>query len=400
MRWALVREPTGGLGAPISPVDLLVHPDDVESAEEALRSRAFVRIPRPEHETPKFIRYDENSRRWLRIRVVTTIGFGPRYPLPPEEESHVFERTQVVDGVRRLDPDTTFWLTLWDRLSLVGHIDERTRETLLRLYPEVDPRRTTARRFAEAFGDAAIPRKVAALLRSGNWAVLEDLGRLLHQREENLPAPVTTPLTLRDRLRRAIRNRRTASRRRGFTVAVIGPEGAGKSTLVTGIARTVPLPAWTIDMGIDEGTLGRIARLPVPGFRLVLLAFAIWRRYQEGRHMVAQGRLVIFDRYVYDAAAPTSEPLSGFAWRERQIAARLLPRPDFLYVLDAPGAVMAERGRGGTAGELEDRRWFFRQMRQRLPGMVLIDATRDRETVLADAVAPIWRAISSRWDAG
>src|SRR5947208_14851621 len=54
-------------------------------------------------------------------------------------------------------------------------------------------------------------------------------------------------------------------RRRGLSIALLGPDGAGKSTLAMGIQHSFVFPVRLVYMGLTGGLLRHIARLHVPG---------------------------------------------------------------------------------------------------------------------------------------
>ena len=88
-------------------------------------------------------------------------------------------------------------------------------------------------------------------------------------------------------------------------VLVIGSNGAGKSTLAAELRARLPLPSELVYMGLwklDEpgGAQGVGAALRRP--------LRMWRRYAGAQLLQLQGRVVVFDRYVYDAHLPPSPP--------------------------------------------------------------------------------------------
>jgi thymidylate kinase len=123
----------------------------------------------------------------------------------------------------------------------------------------------------------------------------------------------------------------------------------------------------------------------------------IWSRYFLARYHVARGRLVVFDRYVYDADVPTPYPL-GLAGRVgRWIDGRCCPAPDLVLLLDAPGEVMYRRKPSYTPEMLESWRQHFLRVRQRVSCAEVLDTTRGVDEVRNQATAHVWRQYTRRW---
>lgn len=165
------------------------------------------------------------------------------------------------------------------------------------------------------------------------------------------------------------------ARRRGRTLALIGPDGVGKSTLAEAVRARHATDAVCIYMGLYQRS-GR--RVPMSRSVVVLAArrFARWARGQLHR---SRGRLVIFDRYSADALLEPERPLGRYARARRWLLAHSCPRPDTLVLLDAPGALLAARLGHADAEAAERQRQRYLALRDRIPGLVVLDATRPVE---------------------
>ena len=155
-----------------------------------------------------------------------------------------------------------------------------------------------------------------------------------------------------------------------------------------GLRQSFVLPARQVYMGLTGGWLRHVDRLRVPGIVRVGRFLVIWGRYLRGQYHLHRGRLVVFDRYIYDAEVPTPYPLSRWGRLARWLDGRTCPGPDLVLILDAPGAVMHERKGEYTPEVLEDWRQKFLTVRDRHPNVVVLDTTRPVEDVRAEAVAP------------
>jgi thymidylate kinase len=181
----------------------------------------------------------------------------------------------------------------------------------------------------------------------------------------------------------------------GIRVVLLGPDGAGKSTLSRGLARNLPLPVHEIYMGVFRvNTWHRISRY-LPGAGLLTRLGSLMWRSTKAQWYVRRGHVVVFDRYTFDAGLrPGSR---GFRSRFSYfMIERSVEPPDLVIVLDAPGAVMFERKREHDVETLEQRRQWYADIAASLPNAVLLDSTQPPEAVLQQAVDAVWRTIRAR----
>jgi len=178
---------------------------------------------------------------------------------------------------------------------------------------------------------------------------------------------------------------------------VLGPDGAGKSTLCAALASSFVLPVRSMYMGLTGGALRYADRVRIPGVRLLLRLCVHWARYLTARFHQARGRLVVIDRYVYDAVAPHPQPLGLLRRASRWVDGRSCPPPDMTVVLDVPGAQMYARKGAYTPEMLEEWRQHFLTLGRRVPGLEVVDATRPAAVVQADVTERIWLRYAARW---
>ena len=188
-------------------------------------------------------------------------------------------------------------------------------------------------------------------------------------------------------------------RRRGLTVALLGQDGVGKSTLAAGVQAPLGLSVRKLYMGLGYAGLPRLARLPVPGSLAAVGLLTLWWRCLVAYHHRERGRLVLFDRYTYDALLPPGRRLTRPQRFARWVWAHACPAPDLVLLLDAPGEVVYER-RGESEPELlELARRDFLSLRGRVTQLQVIDAARSEEAVRADVIDRIQRRHAALLDA-
>jgi thymidylate kinase len=107
--------------------------------------------------------------------------------------------------------------------------------------------------------------------------------------------------------------------------------------------------------------------------------------------------MVVFDRYIYDAAVPPAHRLSPLGRVGRWLDGHSCPPPDLVLILDAPGEVMYRRKGAYDAHVLEQWRAGFRALERRLPHVAVLDTSKPSDEVCADATAHIWARYAARW---
>lgn len=213
-----------------------------------------------------------------------------------------------------------------------------------------------------------------------------------------------------------------------FSVALVGPDGSGKTTISRRLRETLPLPIKYVYMGVNPDSsnlmlpttwlLNKIKRglgaepdtrgpraieeavrpRPKNPLRRVLAeiksALLLTNRiaeewFRQGLTWLYtwRGYVVLFDRhffsdyYAYDIApTPYRKP-----WTRRLhgwMLDRVYPKPDLMIYLDAPAEVLLARKGEGTVEVLEERRRAYLEMRAHVPNFVRVDATQPEDVVL------------------
>jgi thymidylate kinase len=175
---------------------------------------------------------------------------------------------------------------------------------------------------------------------------------------------------------------------------VMGPDGAGKSTLTQAVAASFGLPARVIYMGLWQGEGDGETRSPAAA----VLAAAQRPLRSWGRSAVtvahqARGRLVVFDRHPYDALLPPSPPHLTLKRVFFILLAHTVPAPSLVLVLDLSAEITAHRRPDEDPTALAAARADYLALAQRLPRAVVLDADRTPDALRAEAVDRIWQAV-------
>ncbi len=191
----------------------------------------------------------------------------------------------------------------------------------------------------------------------------------------------------------AAARRRPTPPLRGLSVAVLGPDGAGKSTLTAALAATFILPTRQFYAGLYPA--GR-RRFRQPGLATLAILIRLWRLALQATWHRRRGRLVLFDRYAYDARLPLPRSAGRRTRLRRALLTRSLPAPDLVVVLDAPAEVLVARRAEHPIEVVEAQRRRYRELALSLPDAVVLDAALEAETVRRNLTELVWERIVAR----
>ncbi len=230
--------------------------------------------------------------------------------------------------------------------------------------------------------------------------------------------------------------RRPAGRRRSLTVALVGADGAGKSTL-SGMLQApgaLPRPVKTIYMGVNleasslmlpttrallsvkrarteaparpepqdaghHSDVGQQGGSPLKeAVRLAVWALEEWVRQLAAAWYKARGYIVVFDRHFFAdfyhrTASPEADTRGAAARLHDWMLRRLYPKPDLTVCLDAPAEVLYERKQEDSPAFLAQRRQQYLDLATVMPAYALIDATQPLQSVFDD----VTETISDHW---
>lgn len=230
-----------------------------------------------------------------------------------------------------------------------------------------------------------------------------------------------------------------------FTAALIGADGAGKTTIGKQLERTSSLPIKYIYMGINlessnvvlpttrlilelkrlrgrrpdmaagppdptrakkrpTGMVKRLLAGTKSSGRLLNQVAEEWFRQVLAWYYLRRGFVVLFDRdfysdyYAHDIAndapdRPFTSRIHGW------VLQHLYSRPKLVICLDAPAEVLYARKPEGTPELLERRRQEYLHLRDQLEHYVVVDASRPAEEVARDVMQVLTTFASTGTDA-
>ena len=386
--WTVLRgeEQLGSAGGDI---DLLV--DAARSAEidAELVRLGFVRLPSFGRGTHRFyIALEVESGHWTSLDLVSELAYGRLFELAVPTAASCLDRRHRPADVNVLEAGDEFWTLLLHSILDKRAVSEARARRLFELERSISEDSPTGRFAASLLPAGWDSGRVRAAVRARDWPALLDLRGPL-QRASLRRAPEDVLLRSVRGLALRVMEPILKLRRRGLSVAVLGPDGAGKSTLAAGIKETFGLPVRLIYMGLWKTSDRHVSSWWRP-LEIGLRPLAVWRRYLVAQTHRALGRIVIFDRYTYDAFIPPSGRFQGLKRAYFWILARMIPEPDLVIVLDAPGVALFERKGESDPFSLEADRAQFLALRNRVRRLEVIDARASADVVLSDASQRIW----------
>jgi len=402
-----------------SEVDLMVAPAHLSQLAQTLEASGFVALPAWGHAPHYFfVAYDRAAGSWLKFDVVTDLRYGkPFRTLRVDLMATCLRNRQRRGFTYVLSPADEFFTLFLHCLLDKGNFRDARRERLTELRRQMQNDTAMQKSVAEYIARHLTPALtwdvLAPAIDQNDWQALlqrrQAVARSLFRR-----APIASAWRkISTLMLRRLRPLFFILRGRGVSVALLAPDGAGKSTLAQSLTKDNFLRAKLVYMGSNiaastvglpttkwlherlkerngvkkkKKTLGFIA---LKIFSFINRLVEQWYRAGAALGYLLRGRLVVFDRYLYDSwlNKPAKTP-----WKRlrRKMFESICPTPDLVVLLDAPGKMLWERKHEHTPEWLEQQRRGYLALKDRVPQMRVVDATQQAEVVKREVTAMIW----------
>lgn len=380
---------------PAGDIDLLIAARDLDKSDEVLTNLGFSRQGSALLVSRRaYVAYVAEDDLWLRLDVVSRVAFGKLLEFDTTTAAAMLSRRRRVGDFSLPDSDDAFWHLLLHYVLDRGDVPAPWR-------PILQERALDARaagplaEFLDTLTRDVTSRQILEVVRAADWPSL--LAMFADVRAAWLTSQSRAHHARFDvqRVLSRLGLSQWTSFRPGLSVAVLGPDGAGKTTLAKGLRESLPIPTKYVYMGLwREGRLEEFLA-HVPGMNLLLLVARLAVRMIRLNYYRWRGNIVLLDRYSYDAILVTRDA----TWRQRITAAlvlRMSRPPDLIVILDLPGEVAFARKGEQDIATLDQWRRSYQRLESHAAQLVILDATKSIDDIRRLATDAVWTAIRRR----
>jgi thymidylate kinase len=394
-----------------SDLDMVIDRSDLESVERILRLQTRARLVQLLHHEASCFYFvlalrEEGRTRFALIDVATDFRRDGRIFFTAQEL--LADRRQW-NGVWIASPRIEFRYLLIKKV-LKGVTPEHQKRRIRELGEELGNEAAASARylFGEKHGNF-----IATCISAGDWPAIEE--NLPHLRRAVLwqvvrRDPFNPFRYLTSEMRRVWNRCRFPT---GLCVAVLGPDGAGKSTLIQALeanltgafrrTRSFHLRPMVIEgKGTNVPVTHPHGQPLLPWWRSVLkipyyifdYGFGYLSKVWPG---LARSTLVLFDRYYEDMLIDPRRYRYGASMTLVRLARKFVPKPDLLLILSVDEEAVLVRKREVSDDELKRQCSAYRQLASRLPNAVLLNGSLSRDEVALEATDAILEYLQQRY---
>jgi thymidylate kinase len=185
--------------------------------------------------------------------------------------------------------------------------------------------------------------------------------------------------------------------KRGITLAILGPDGAGKTTLADALVASLPFAVRYVYLGMWRPSRLRESLRHIIGARLAIVLVKLSLKSMLVAYHRRLGRVVVLDRFTYDADVASA----NLDWKGRltsRLVKSLCADPDLIVLLDAPADVMFDRKGEHGLEKLQALREGYLRLAERYPELAVVDATQPRDQIRRHVTALLWTRLATSRD--
>ncbi|QTN32176.1 hypothetical protein HZ994_07475 [Akkermansiaceae bacterium] len=184
-------------------------------------------------------------------------------------------------------------------------------------------------------------------------------------------------------------------------IAFLGCDGCGKSSVLEGLQSHLAAVGSRVSRGHWAPKSGRGGKgrgnaddphgKPPRGYipslaKLGYLGIRWWAGWWGGLRSQAGDGILMFDRYHADLTVDPLRYRYGAPLGLARLASACMPQPDLVFYLDASAEVLLSRKQEVGLATLNESRARYLELARRNPRILVIDASRPLEQVIADVI--------------
>lgn len=184
-------------------------------------------------------------------------------------------------------------------------------------------------------------------------------------------------------------------------IVFLGPDGCGKSSTISELRQNLPqgiekiltyhlAPGLLVRSNKHDDPVSNPHGKPVRNAPLSLLKLLLFLvEYTLGiwikiRPVNTLKTLIVFDRYYYDILVDPKRYRYGAPIELAYLVSKLIPKPDFLFLLDAPTHILQSRVQEVTSIETTRQKKAYLEFVSSQSNGIVLDATQPLTTIASD----------------
>lgn len=383
-RWCLLRE-VGDTETGDLEYDVLVD-GPARRIERVLRGHGARRLSswgRAPHR--QFTWWDPTAGRRIRLDLVDELSFGPHREYRVDVRDVVLDAATERDGAFVPNPSHGQWLALLHGLLDRDRLRRRDEDRLAPWVGEPDDP-------VASVLVASTRHRLVDALRAEDWPAVEACrAQVVADLRRREPAAAAARRAWRGAMRRTTKLQR-AVLRPGVRIALLGPDGAGKSTTIDALERSGVVSS-SVYLGVAPAS-HRSDGGSVPGLALLRTVRRLLGAWLTAAARRRRGESVALDRHPLEATiGPPTSKRTTIA--RRWILAHLLPRPEVVIVLMAPAEVLHGRKPEHDLDDVRAKRDRYLALAEER-GYPVVDTTAGPSDVVAEIQRVVHETLARR----